>query len=51
VYVAIAGPGGPAVRRLDLHGGREAIRTAAVVEALHLLTDELHAAAGEPSIR
>ncbi|MFB9234404.1 CinA family protein [Plantactinospora siamensis] len=49
VYVACAGPRGTAIRRLDLEGGRHAIRNAAMVEALHLLTTELHAAAEEPS--
>ncbi|MFC7545439.1 CinA family protein [Plantactinospora sp. GCM10030261] len=48
VYVATAGPAGSEVRRLDLGAGREAIRAAAVVEALRLLTDALHAAADQP---
>lgn len=47
VYVATAGPGGARVRRLELGTGREAIRTAAVTEALRLLTDELYAVVGQ----
>ncbi len=41
VYVAVAGPGGSAVRELSLDGGRPAIRAASVVEALRLLMDRL----------
>lgn len=49
VYVAAAGPDGPAVRRLDLDGNRLAIRTATVEAALRLLTERLHLADGVPS--
>ncbi|MGB2571353.1 CinA family protein [Micromonospora citrea] len=41
VYVAAAGPTGPVVRRLDLDGGRDHIRAAAVIEALRLLTEQI----------
>jgi len=41
VYVAVAGPTGSAVRELSLGGGRQAIRSASVTEALRLLTDHL----------
>jgi nicotinamide-nucleotide amidase len=41
VYVAVAGPDGSAVRELTLGGGRQAIRTACVTEALRLLTEHL----------
>jgi nicotinamide-nucleotide amidase len=41
VYVAVAGPAGSAVRELSLGGGRQAIRSASVIEALRLLTDQL----------
>jgi nicotinamide-nucleotide amidase len=44
VYVAVAGPTGTDVRRLDLDGGRDHIRSAAVIEALRLLADRIHAA-------
>ncbi|WP_320065329.1 CinA family protein [Micromonospora sp. RTGN7] len=44
VYVAVAGPTGTEVRRLDLDGGREHIRSAAVIEALRLLAGRIHAA-------
>ncbi len=44
VYVAVAGPGGTQVSRLDLDGGRDHIRSAAVIEALRLLTERIHAA-------
>jgi nicotinamide-nucleotide amidase len=44
VYVAAAGPAGSVVRRLDLAGGRLAIRAGAVVMALRLLTELLRAA-------
>lgn len=47
VYVAVAGPGGTAVRRLELAGNRLAIRTGAVAEALRLLTEHLREARGE----
>jgi nicotinamide-nucleotide amidase len=42
VYVAVDGPSGPIVRRLDLDGGRAAVREGAVTAALRLLADELH---------
>ncbi|MER7332397.1 MULTISPECIES: CinA family protein [unclassified Micromonospora] len=42
VYVAVAGPAGTDVRRLDLDGGRDHIRSAAVVEALRLLAERIH---------
>lgn len=42
VYVALDGPSGPVVRRLDLDGGRAAVRDGAVTAALRLLADELH---------
>jgi nicotinamide-nucleotide amidase len=41
VYVAAAGPGGTQVRRLDLDGGRDHIRSAAVIEALRLLAERI----------
>ncbi|MBO4163786.1 MULTISPECIES: CinA family protein [Micromonospora] len=44
VYVAVAGPGGPVVRRLDLDGGREHIRAATVIEALRLVAARIHRA-------
>jgi nicotinamide-nucleotide amidase len=44
VFVAAAGPTGTAVRRLDLDGGRHAVRTGAVTEALRLLADEIGSA-------
>ncbi|MEV4842457.1 CinA family protein [Micromonospora matsumotoense] len=44
VYVAVAGPGGPVVRRLDLDGGRDHIRAATVIEALRLLVARVHRA-------
>ncbi|MEU3455428.1 CinA family protein [Micromonospora sp. NPDC006766] len=44
VYVAVAGPGGTRVSRLDLDGGRDRIRSAAVIEALRLLAERIHAA-------
>ncbi|MFU8871290.1 CinA family protein [Micromonospora sp. SL4-19] len=47
VYVGVAGPGGTQVRRLDLDGGRDHIRSAAVIEALRLLADRIYAAVGE----
>ncbi|WP_433394033.1 CinA family protein [Micromonospora sp. KLBMP9576] len=42
VYVAVAGPDGTDVRQLDLDGGRDHIRSAAVIEALRLLTERIH---------
>ncbi|MGW1057742.1 CinA family protein [Micromonospora rubida] len=44
VYVAVAGPGGAEVTRLDLDGGRDHIRSATVIEALRLLAQRIHAA-------
>ena len=44
VYVAVAGPFGTDVRRFDLDGGRDHIRSAAVIEALRLLAERVHAA-------
>ncbi|MEU5561760.1 CinA family protein [Micromonospora musae] len=44
VYVAAAGPNGTAVRQLDLAGGRDHIRSAAVIEALRLLAERIHEA-------
>ncbi|MET8067591.1 CinA family protein, partial [Micromonospora sp. NPDC005313] len=41
VYVAVAGPDGTEVRRLDIDGGRDHIRSAAVIEALRLLADRI----------
>jgi len=41
VYVAVAGPTGSAVRELALGGGRQAIRSTSVVEALRLLNERL----------
>ncbi|MDG4802245.1 CinA family protein [Micromonospora sp. WMMD980] len=53
VYVAVAGPAGAEVRRLDLDGGRDHIRTAAVVEALRMFAERIplaHAAeAADPA--
>ncbi|MGW5560249.1 CinA family protein [Micromonospora sp. NPDC003944] len=44
VYVAVVGPDGSEVRQLDLGGGRDHVRAAAVVEALRLLAERLAAA-------
>ncbi|MFF3865248.1 CinA family protein [Micromonospora sp. NPDC001898] len=44
VYIAVAGPGGAEVTRLDLDGGRDHIRSATVIEALRLLAQRVHAA-------
>jgi nicotinamide-nucleotide amidase len=44
VFVAVAGPTGTAVRRLDIDGDRVLVRAGAVTEALRLLADQLHAA-------
>ncbi|MGC5050724.1 CinA family protein [Micromonospora sp. DT48] len=41
VFVAVAGPNTTEVRQLDLHGGRDQIRGAAVTEALRLLADHI----------
>ncbi|MBX7268394.1 CinA family protein [Micromonospora sp. Llam7] len=43
VFVAVAGPDGREVRQLDLTGGRDRIRGAAVTEALRLLADRIQA--------
>ncbi|MEV0004545.1 CinA family protein [Micromonospora sp. NPDC050980] len=49
VYVAVAGPAGAEVRRLDLDGGRDHIRTAAVFEALRMLAERVQVTRdGEP---
>lgn len=48
VYVAVAGPGGSAVRRLELGGGRELIRSASVVQALRLLAERVSGAPRDP---
>lgn len=44
VFVAVDGPGGAEVRRLQLAGDRQTIRTGAVTEALRLLTERLRGA-------
>ncbi|MCX4473813.1 putative competence-damage inducible protein [Micromonospora sp. MW-13] len=44
VYVAVAGPTGAEVTRLDLDGGRDHIRSAAVIEAFRMLAERIHAA-------
>ncbi|WP_435205901.1 CinA family protein [Micromonospora sp. bgisy143] len=44
VYVAVAGPTGVQVRELHLDGGRDHVRAAAVIEALRLLAERIHAA-------
>lgn len=44
VYVAVAGPTGVEVRELHLDGGRDHVRAAAVIEALRLLAERIHAA-------
>ncbi|MDG4767096.1 CinA family protein [Solwaraspora sp. WMMD406] len=46
VYVAVAGPAGTEVQRLDLSGGRDAIRATSVTAALRLLTLRARATAG-----
>ncbi|MFB6395390.1 CinA family protein [Polymorphospora lycopeni] len=46
VYVAVAGPSGPAVRRLTLDGDRTAVRAGTVVAALRLLAEQIDAATG-----
>ncbi|GIJ20220.1 CinA family protein [Micromonospora lutea] len=43
VFVAVAGPDNTEVRQLDLAGGRDHIRGAAVTEALRLLADHIQA--------
>jgi nicotinamide-nucleotide amidase len=53
VWVAAAGPRGELVRRLQVPGGRAAVRTAAVVGALDLLlalVEGDEAAAGSPPV-
>jgi len=47
VYVAVAGPGGQAVRALSLAGSRSDIRSASVLSALSLLAAELPGRPGE----
>ncbi|PWU44114.1 competence protein [Micromonospora globispora] len=56
VYIAVAGPVGTDVQRLDLDGGRDHIRSAAVIEALRLLAERIRdadevdgARAGDPA--
>ncbi|MFI6266795.1 CinA family protein [Micromonospora sp. NPDC051006] len=44
VYTAVAGPNGTVVRQLDLDGGRDHIRSAAVIEALRLLAERVREA-------
>ncbi|MCA2215254.1 CinA family protein [Jidongwangia harbinensis] len=44
VYVAVAGPGGTAVRELRLGGNRAGVRTGAVTAVLELLVDQLRTA-------
>jgi nicotinamide-nucleotide amidase len=51
VYVASSGPDGDRVRRLDLGGGREAVREGAVEAAFALLAEQLHSAARENARR
>jgi nicotinamide-nucleotide amidase len=46
VYVAVAGPDGAEVRELNLDGGRDHVRSAAVIEALRLLAERLQTADG-----
>lgn len=41
VYVAVAGPAGTVARQVDLGGGRDHIRSAAVIEALRLLAEQI----------
>jgi nicotinamide-nucleotide amidase len=45
VFVAVAGPRGAEVRRLQLSGGRARIRVLTVTEALRLLLDQLRESA------
>jgi nicotinamide-nucleotide amidase len=45
VFVAVAGPGGSAVRRLSLPGDRAVVRAGAVTAALDLLAEKLRTAA------
>ncbi|MDM4723133.1 CinA family protein [Micromonospora sp. WMMA1363] len=44
VYVAVAGPSGSDVRRLQLGGGRDHVRSAAVIAALRLLAGRVQTA-------
>lgn len=44
VFVAVAGPYGSTVRRLDIDGGRAAVRSGTVEQAFELLTDEIRKA-------
>jgi nicotinamide-nucleotide amidase len=44
-FVAVAGPGGAAARRLSLPGDRAAVRAGAVTAALDLFAEKLRAAA------
>lgn len=48
VFVAVAGPLGSDVRKLDLDGGRDAVRAGAVTAALRLLIEHLRQGAGPP---
>lgn len=41
VYVSVAGPRGSVVRRLELGGGRDLIRSTTVVQALRLLAEQV----------
>ncbi|WFF04264.1 CinA family protein [Micromonospora sp. WMMD964] len=50
VYVAVAGANGVEVRRLDLGGGREHVRTAAVIEALRLLAERIYDADAQDAV-
>jgi nicotinamide-nucleotide amidase len=45
VFVAVAGPGGSAVRRLSLPGDRAAVRAGAVTAAVDLLAEQLRVTA------
>ena len=47
VYIAVSGPAGTTVRRLDLAGDRAQIRAATVVGVLTLLAEAVAAAPGE----
>ncbi|GIJ77112.1 nicotinamide-nucleotide amidase [Micromonospora phaseoli] len=51
VFVAVAGPDGTEVRQLDLVGGRDRIRGAAVTEALRLLAEHVQlSGTGRPAV-
>ena len=41
VFVAVAGPTGSSARRLQLPGGRAAVRSGTITAVLHLLVDQL----------